>query len=239
MGSKKFKDKLCVYCRKNSSSTADHIFPRELFLIRDRKDIHKVPCCTQCNNTKSKLELYLTSVLPFSGTHYASHPLLKTVKKRLKKNNKLYQYLHKNHKYEFNPHNNPYRESLYIPLDYKKLHEFCDYVGKALYWIHSGKYLNSDASSVSFTPSRTAINIFQPLMREPHAKISIEKSIGNGTIKYKGCIGNEKSLTIFAIQLLGGITVVDSNSNYTFKNSFIFFIAGSPKLINNFEELLD
>lgn len=68
-GSKKYRGKVCVYCRTNKSSTADHIFPREFFQIDKRADLPKVPACQKCNNEKSKLEHYLAAILPFGATH--------------------------------------------------------------------------------------------------------------------------------------------------------------------------
>jgi len=68
--SKRFKNKLCVYCLKNPSTpTGDHIFAREFFMQDRRANLPKVPACKHCNNEKSQLEHYLTAVLPFCGRH--------------------------------------------------------------------------------------------------------------------------------------------------------------------------
>ena len=64
--SKRFRDKPCVYCLTNpSTTTGDHVFAREFFPEAARANLPKVPACESCNNEKSHLEHYLTAVLPF------------------------------------------------------------------------------------------------------------------------------------------------------------------------------
>lgn len=92
--SKKFKEELCAYCGERSAVTGDHIFAREFFLTEDRADLPQAPICTQCNNEKSKLEHYLTTVLPFGGRHASSAENLGSiVPKRLARNAKLHREL--------------------------------------------------------------------------------------------------------------------------------------------------
>src|SRR3954454_11522216 len=92
--SKKFKGKPCAYCAKRKAETDDHVFAREFFLVEDRQNRPKVPACSQCNNEKSKLEHYLTAVLPFGGRHeQAVANLQRGVPGRLAKNQKLHRVL--------------------------------------------------------------------------------------------------------------------------------------------------
>lgn len=67
--SKKFIDKKCAYCTENLSTTGDHIFAREFFLGNQRANLPKVPSCCECNNEKSELEHYFTSISPFGWRH--------------------------------------------------------------------------------------------------------------------------------------------------------------------------
>ena len=72
----------------------DHIFAREFFLLSARSNLPQAPICSECNNEKSKLEHYLTAVLPFGGRHAdASETLASMVRKRLEKNVKLHRNL--------------------------------------------------------------------------------------------------------------------------------------------------
>ena len=66
--SKKYKGKLCAYCTNKAAEAGDHVFSREFFLVEDRDDLPQAPICDSCNNAKSKLEHYLTAVLPFTGS---------------------------------------------------------------------------------------------------------------------------------------------------------------------------
>jgi ribosomal protein L40E len=89
---KNFKGKICAYCGSAQAATDDHIFARSLFLEGDRPDLPKAPACRKCNEAKSKLEHYVTAVLPFGGRHpQAGENLLKMVPRRLDKNRRLGQ----------------------------------------------------------------------------------------------------------------------------------------------------
>jgi hypothetical protein len=58
--SKKFKNKTCVYCcGEGTSTTGDHVFAREFFLKSRRANLPQVPACAGCNKEKSELEHYL------------------------------------------------------------------------------------------------------------------------------------------------------------------------------------
>lgn len=92
--SKKFKGQRCAYCAERDAITGDHIFAREFFLPSARADLPQAPICQECNNEKSKLEHYLTTVLPFGGQHSASlENLTSMVPKRLRKNARLHSKL--------------------------------------------------------------------------------------------------------------------------------------------------
>lgn len=63
MGSKKYRDKTCVYCGKEkSSTTGDHVIAREFFPTDARQNLPQVPSCVACNNDKSFIEHYLLAV---------------------------------------------------------------------------------------------------------------------------------------------------------------------------------
>ncbi|MCF6322656.1 MAG: HNH endonuclease, partial [Rhizobiaceae bacterium] len=89
MTSKKFRNKLCVYCDNGISETGDHIIARKFVLEKNRANLPKVPCCRKCNEEKSRLEHYLTSVLPFGGRHSCARDSLVAVKPRVARNKKL------------------------------------------------------------------------------------------------------------------------------------------------------
>lgn len=67
--SKKFKGMQCAYCLDAVATTVDHVFSREFFLVEDRGYLPEAPACKACNDEKSRMEHYLTAVLPFGGRH--------------------------------------------------------------------------------------------------------------------------------------------------------------------------
>src|SRR5688500_6540735 len=69
----RLRDKVCVYCATKPAENEDHVFARQFFLESRRANLPKVPACLACNNEKSKLELYLVSVLPFGGLNIDAH----------------------------------------------------------------------------------------------------------------------------------------------------------------------
>jgi hypothetical protein len=58
MGSKKRRNRECVYCGKVGPITDDHIPPECLFAEDDRQNLIKVPSCLKCNREASKDDEY-------------------------------------------------------------------------------------------------------------------------------------------------------------------------------------
>ena len=233
--SKKYIGKLCVYCRKNTSTTADHVFPRELFQIDERSMLPKVPSCSECNNEKSKLEHYLLSVLPFAGTHSNAHKTLSVdASKRLKKNRKLHKKIQEESGYKNIRNNNGINEErLTVPLDPEKLHTFVEFVAKGLMWHHWGEYLPLDCILKAFTPSPAGIKYIDGLF-ELSTKNKVNCRLAGDTVHYKGAMGEtETGVTVWAIKLYGGMTVSDEDIDYVFSNSFVSVVSGSHKSISN------
>jgi hypothetical protein len=70
MTMKGFGTGVCVYCGRGDARTiGEHVFGRQLFLIRHRNRLPKVPSCEACNTTKSQLENYLMAITPLGANH--------------------------------------------------------------------------------------------------------------------------------------------------------------------------
>lgn len=90
MASKRFRGESCAYCAKGiSTPTGDHVLPRSLVPPDLRANLPKVPCCERCNNRKSRIEHYITTVLPFGGRHPRAPETLEAVQTRLARNRPL------------------------------------------------------------------------------------------------------------------------------------------------------
>lgn len=235
--SKKYKGKLCVYCRRNRSTTADHVFPREIFQLEQRSMLPKVPSCLKCNNEKSKLEHYLLSVLPFGATHSNAHKALSIdVVRRLSKNRKLHEKIKKESGYCFIPSsNNDLETRLTIRLDFQMLHDFIGFIGRGLMWHHWEKSLPLNYSLKVFTPSPTGMSFLDGLF-QLSTSYRVDVNLGNGTVRYKGVMSEtDEGLSVWAIQLLGGITVSDDKLNHVFSNSLVAMITGSPEMLKKIQ----
>jgi hypothetical protein len=90
--SKKYKNKTCVYCGAKTSTTGDHIIARQFISVEKRSHLPQVPTCEECNNAKSALENYLTTVLPFGSRAPGAIEMLSSmVPPRLENNFRLKQ----------------------------------------------------------------------------------------------------------------------------------------------------
>jgi len=102
-------------------------------------------------------------------------------------------------------------------------------------WHHWGKYLPLSFRFTVFTPSATGIKYVSHLF-QISSKYSVDVVLGDDTVRYKGVMSEiDEGLSIWAIQLLGGMTVSDEKQGYVFKNSFVAMITGSEKAIENLE----
>ncbi|WP_369930417.1 HNH endonuclease [Xanthomonas sp. NCPPB 2632] len=87
--SKKYLGKACAYCGA-VANTVDHVFARAMFPIAQRANLIKVPACEACNGEKSRLEHYLSVVVPFGSADESIHEeFLPRFKSRLDKDRVL------------------------------------------------------------------------------------------------------------------------------------------------------
>lgn len=93
--SKAYRGKTCVYCVvEGTSETADHVIARAFIPVEQRANLPKVPACSVCNRAKSELETYLSSVMPFGGSHPLSAQILEDlVPRRLANNRRVHREL--------------------------------------------------------------------------------------------------------------------------------------------------
>jgi hypothetical protein len=229
LASKKYKGKTCVYCRERESATADHVFSREFFQVDQRDLLPKVPSCEICNNEKSKLEHYLTAVLPFGATHKkAEKALTIDVKKRLDRNKKLHNQLHKSlTNKNLKLSEGRYEKRLTLDVNFKDFNRLISFIGKGLMWHHFNKLLPLNSSERVFSPSPSGVEYISNFFNL-ETKHRVNETLGEGTVRYKGIMSEtDEGVSIWAIQLLGGITISDTDSEYVFKNSFVAMFTGS------------
>jgi hypothetical protein len=210
--SKKFKGKPCAYCTEGiSTSTGDHIFAREFFLPEDRSYLPKVPACQNYNNRKSKLETYLTAVLPFGGRHSKAEPNLKDmVPKRLDKNAILQRTLRERRGVwaAEDAQGAPYST---LPIDPTQVLQLFEFIVKGLAFHHFGVHLSRDVEIEVRAASGTGREFIDDLLQTE--AVMVQENPGQGTFSDEGAqsIGCAQA-TAWRIETYGGLQFMDSRT---------------------------
>ena len=209
MAGKLYKGKTCVYCCvEGASDTGDHVFPRELFLKDRRDNLPQVPACNKCNGNKSKLEHYLTAVLPFGGRHDDALPNLgNMVPLRLKNNQKLHRQIAAGVTRELLSHPSGLLiPTTAIPFDAEKLEKLFVFVVKGLMWHHWNVLLGSDCGVQVSIPGAMQKPFYEKLFQH-RAKARLDEDLGNGTVKYVSAQGIDKPIiSVWKFSLYGAYT---------------------------------
>lgn len=228
--SKKYKGKTCVYCADNVSITGDHVFAREFFLEHERYNLPQVPTCGKCNNKKSTIEHYLTSVLPFGGLHsHAKENLAKMVPKRLDKNRKLRKALKNGMAYiEVGDSKN-----MVIPIEGDFVTELFGYTAKGLAWHHWKTVI----AKTSFVFSTALTNIGERFFNEYffalNAKERITNTVGTNSFSYTGVQAiDDDQITIWLFKIYAGLSMLGVDNGKEFTNS-IGVLTGPSHLEEN------
>lgn len=87
-------------------------------------------------------------------------------------------------------------------------------------------------------PSSKGIDFVSDLF-ELNSNFYTHKIMGDGTMQYKG-IASETDIgvSVWAIQLLGGITMMDASRQNIMKNSFIAVITGREASLKHLDDSL-
>lgn len=208
MASKRFKRKLCVYCCDRLSVTGDHLFAREFFVDAARPNLPQVPACDQCNNEKSRLEHYLTTVLPFGGRHADAHEALEgLVPGRLAKNLRLARVLSAGQGHVWHMENQVIRRAMVVPIDAAQATALFAFIARGLAWLHFSTYLLPEHSSNAIFLSRAGEDYFARLFAM-NAANRVHQDLGRGTISYVGAQAvDSPQLTIWRLEFYGGMAL--------------------------------
>lgn len=206
--SKKFKGQRCAYCAEHDAETGDHIFAREFFLTSARANLPKAPICTGCNNEKSKLEHYLTALLPFGGRHPdASENLASMVPKRLGKNVRLHRHLKEGKKIVFVPgEGGKLEDTIAIPFDGAKLQELFSMITRGLVWYHWRIYLRDGYEVRTHTVTALGQQLYEEKLFRKNVRARVSENLGNGTFVYDGVQAvDDPAITVWKFSVYGGL----------------------------------
>jgi len=231
--SKKFKGKTCVYCgTPKSSQTGDHVFAREIFLPHRRDNLPQVPACNKCNNEKSGLEHYLTTVLPFGGKHRDALTNLEILTPhRLEKNRKLHRHLAIDKQKGWINENGLFVPRVIIPFDGLKLEKLFCFIVKGLIWHHWKILLISDIFVRAGCIMKIAEQLFQNFFNGI-SKQRVNIDLGNGTIRYEGIQSVEcPYLSLWKFSFYGGLKFGGDPKAHSEISTLIWGLTGKTKAI--------
>lgn len=238
--SKRFKNQTCTYCGiPNSSETEDHVFARQFFQVRHRGNLPKVAACTKCNNDKSKIEHYLSVVLPFgSRTRDAKTTLLQDVTRRLDKNLKLFRLLSSGVEHKWIKRNGLLLPQMTIPFDGEKLDELFVYITKGLLMHHWGVIPSNDCAVRTASINKEVEHLFEEQFKIPTNK-KVSENLGEGTFIYQGILSKENpDLSIWRYKIMGGIESSDDDALSPTITSFIYGMTGRKEFVDRMWALL-
>lgn len=207
MGSKRYKNKLCVYCANRQSVTADHVFAREFFLPNHRGNHPQVPACEPCNNSKSTLEHYLTTILPFGGRHRDSlETLTSLVPKRLAKNQKLRRNLASRSNRVWSIENGICQRATAVPLKAGNIERLFGLIAKGLAWHHWKIYFTEEHELETLILTQAGQQFFEQSIFRLNAAQRVQINLGGGAIQYEGIQGVDcPHVTVWRFTIYGGL----------------------------------
>ena len=215
--SKRFRGLHCTYCSERVSVTGDHVFAREFFLRTQRANLPKVPSCDPCNQEKSDLEHYLTTILPFAGQHAdALTNLSDMVPPRLAKNKKLHKNLSRDASQVWTQTKSGlHAQSMALPFESERLVDLFGYIVRGLLFFHWGVRLTAEHFwEVALLPSGGQ-RMFDGFM-QMRAKDRVSRNLGNCTFLYDGIQGTDNdAISAWRFSIYGGLKLTDVHGEDT------------------------
>lgn len=187
---KKFKGTICVYCAINPSETDDHAFAKQFLLLdkrEKRQNILDVPACEPCNNEKSKLERYLTAVLPFGGRHEDARLNLENVPKRLSGNPSLRRSLAQGRrKVWVQERHGLYVPTTVLPIEPGSIEKLFEFIVKGLVWRHWQSYITAEYFVEVEALREGEGDRWEYFFSNINPHLKVRADLGNGTFLYEG-----------------------------------------------------
>lgn len=234
--SKKYKERTCVYCGVNKSTSPDHVIARKFFEVSRRHNLPKVPSCQKCNNIKSRLEHYFTSLLPFGSNDDSAREILQSsVEKRLNSNLKLKRHLSENIERRWTKtKSNIYLQTVQLPINPDMLLSLFNFIIKGLLWHHWKVILSSNyfVKAVNLTDFGVH-NFYTQLFRGAGIGV-VEGNLANNGFTYIGRQGTDyPEMSVWLMKIYNGITLAGINDDEGEVSSCIFGMTGHKRILKN------
>lgn len=233
MSARQFRGHVCVYCSVRPAVTGDHVFARGFFLPTARDHLPQAPACDHCNNLKSRLELYVASVLPFGGRHaHSKEHLQNLVSPRLEGNRRLHRTLAEGRAVAEVFDGVQPRRTMTIPIDSSRVCELFGMIARALVLQEWGAYFGAeDGATATFLTKRGEV-YFEKLLNSASADRTTHKEVGDGTFRYWGAhVEGSPSKSIWKFQLFGGAQLAGDLAHPMEIASSVGVITGRRKVV--------
>lgn len=214
--SKKYKNKVCVYCSEALSTAGEHIFAKEFFLKNQRANLPKAPSCDKCNRDKSRLENYLITILPFAGRHDdALENLTEMVPRRLARNKKLHRRLASQMKKAWILRDSRiYAKQTTFKFEGQTLIQLLGYIVRGIFWHHFDQVLSRNTVVEVLALTKYGKEYFNKNFLSVDGLDSYSGNYGSGTISYKGVRDpSNPEFTCWVFSLYGGIQIYEDSAS--------------------------
>lgn len=201
-----YANHVCVHCQERQSiPTGDHVFARAFLPDNMRENLPIAPACEQCNTAKSKIEVYLTVILPFGGRDMASEETQRAVKARLNANQRLIRELREGFE-------DLGSAGAALPLRGEFLREYFEFAARGLIWHHWRRYLPQGYGLLSLVRGPGGQILFDTIM-SMGAKERVVISLGDGHFTYEGVAANDDpNLTAWKFDFFDGMLMAGDPS---------------------------
>lgn len=221
---KKYKGKACAYCGKTTaSSSADHVFARQLFLVRHRANLPIVPACDKCNSEKSRSEAYVALAFPNGGRHkFAIENIETFLPRRFAKNVRAEQELRSSR--SFVPAMTD--KGLIVPagaykIDAARVKEWVSFVARGLSFYHwEVAVKKSEYTMIAGPPNKLGRNLLSKCLDAGADQLTVtSRTLGEGTMSYWG--GRSLDHIVWFVSPYGGVQTGGSDTDEV-SNCFMF-----------------
>ena len=220
----------------------DHLFARAFFTENEKSNLIKVPACNECNNIKSQLEHYLTTVMPFGGRHNnAKENLIKYVPPRLKNNRKLHRLIANNRNHlPVDLATGEIGTAMVMPFDGLKYTELFKFILKGLAWYHWGTYIKKETTLFITALTNFGHELFESHIFSLGKKNQIYNSLGDQSVQYKGLRATDNDqYTIWLFNFYNGFACANSIDENIEISRVVLAISGSKSIIGEWLDLFE
>lgn len=236
--SKKYKGKTCAYCAVSESETGDHVVCRNFFPISKRHGLPKAPACCACNGEKSKLEHYLTTMLPFcSGHPTALSGQTQLVQRRIQKNESLRKRLADGmERIIIQGVSGESNEMLVFPFEGEQYLEYLALVVRGLIWWEWKCVVPADYLVQVVSMTARKFKLFEENILSIGPNERREGNYANGGLSYSASSApDDHAFSIWKVDLYDGLFLATDDSSGKNHKFVAAAMTGPPTLSETFD----